>query len=151
MKLLYWANAALSKIDIKTIAHTHLMNLAHATRESFYLAMLDHDEVILVDHVDTPEVWKMVTRLGHRSPFHCTATGLVLVADMQDAAIDMMIARHGLKRFTGTTITTTARLKKRLKEVQELGYSIVDGEYKPDLCAVAVPIWDHSNNGSPAP
>jgi DNA-binding IclR family transcriptional regulator len=68
----------------------------------------------------------------------------VLVADMEDAAIEMMIARHGLKRFTATTITSATRLKKRLKEVQDLGYSIVDGEYKADLCAVAVPIWDHS-------
>jgi IclR family acetate operon transcriptional repressor len=144
MRLLGWGNVALARIDLKTIAHPHLVKLAHETRESFYLALLDQDEVILVDHVDTPEVWKMVTRLGHRSPFHCTATGLVLAADMQDGAIDAMIVRHGLKRFTSTTITSAARLKKRLKEVRDLGYSIVDGEYKADLSAVAVPIWDHS-------
>jgi IclR family acetate operon transcriptional repressor len=144
MRLLGWGNAALARIDLKTLAHTHLVKLAHETRESFYLALLDHDEVILVDHVDTPEIWKMVTRLGHRSPFHCTATGLVLVAAMDDEATDAMINRHGLRRFTTTTITSVSKLKKRLKEVRELGYSIVDGEYKPDLCAVAVPIWDHS-------
>ena len=144
MKLLGWGNAALSRLDLKTIAHPHLIELSHATRESFYLALLDHDEVILVDHVDTPEIWKMVTRLGHRSPFHCTATGLVLAADMQEHEVDAMIERHGLKKFTATTLTTPTKLKKRLKEVHELGYSIVDGEYKTDLCAVAVPIWDHT-------
>lgn len=146
MRLLGWGNAALARIDLKTLAHPHLLKLAHETRESFYLALLDHDEVILVDHVDTPEIWKMVTRLGHRSPFHCTATGLVLVGAMQDSAVDDMIARHGLKRFTPKTITSVAKLKRRLKEVRELGYSIVDAEYKPDLCAVAVPIWDHAGN-----
>jgi IclR family KDG regulon transcriptional repressor len=144
MRLLGWGNVALARIDVKTIAHAHLLKLAHETRESFYLALLDHDEVILVDRVDTPEIWKMVTRLGHRSPFHCTATGLVLVADMQDSAVNEMITRHGLKRFTSSTITSVAKLKKRLKQVRELGYSIVDGEYKPDLFAVAVPIWDHT-------
>lgn len=146
MRLLGWGNAALSRIDLKTIAHPHLQKLAHETRESFYLALLDHDEVILVDHVDTPEIWKMVTRLGHRSPFHCTATGLVLVAALQDGEVDAMIARHGLKRFTQSTITSVTKLKKRLKEVRELGYSIVDAEYKADLTAVAVPIWDHAGN-----
>jgi DNA-binding IclR family transcriptional regulator len=144
MRLLGWGNVALARIDVKTIAHAHLLKLAHETRESFYLALLDHDEVVLVDRVDTPEIWKMVTRLGHRSPFHCTATGLVLVADMQDSAVDEMITRHGLKRFTSSTITSVAKLKKRLIQVRELGYSIVDGEYKPDLFAVAVPIWDHT-------
>jgi DNA-binding IclR family transcriptional regulator len=55
-----------------------------------------------------------------------------------------MIKRHGLKKFTPKTITSASKLKKRLKEVHELGYAICDGEYKPDLCAIAVPLWDHS-------
>ena len=36
------------------------------------------------------------------------------------------------------------KLKKRLKEVQRLGYAIADGEYKLDLCAIAVPVADHT-------
>jgi IclR family KDG regulon transcriptional repressor len=144
MKLLGWGNVALSRIDLKTIAHQHLLRLAHETRESFYLALLDHDEVVLVDRADTPEIWKMVTRLGSRSPFHCTATGLVIAAELSDETVDEMIQRHGLKKFTPKTITSASKLKKRLKDVRQLGYAICDGEYKPDLCAIAVPLWDHS-------
>jgi len=144
MKLLGWGNAALARLDLKTIAHPHLQKLAHETRESFYLALLDHDEIVLVDRVDTPEIWKMVTRLGLRSPFHCTATGLVITAAMDDEDVNGMIQRHGLKRFTSKTITSAAKLKKRLKDVQRLGYAIADGDYKPDLFAVAVPIADHT-------
>jgi DNA-binding IclR family transcriptional regulator len=144
MKLLGWGNAALATIDLKTIAHPHLQKLAHETRESFYLALLDHDEVVLVDRADTPEVWKMVTRLGSRSPFHCTATGLVIAAAMTDDVVQTMIERHGLKKFTSKTITSAAKLTKRLRDVRRLGYAICDGEYKPDLCAIAVPLWDHT-------
>jgi IclR family pca regulon transcriptional regulator len=144
MKLLDWGNAALSKIDLKTIAHTHLLTLAHETRESFYLAMLDHDEVILIDHVDTPEIWKMVTRLGHRSPFHCTASGLVLTSDLPSEEVDAMIERQGLRKYTSKTVTTPAKLKRRIEEVKKQGFAIADGEYKTDLCAIAVPVWDHS-------
>ena len=144
MKLLGWGNAALARLDLKTIAHPHLQKLAHETRESFYLALLDHDEIVLVDRVDTPEIWKMVTRLGFRSPFHCTATGLVITAAMDDAAVNGMISRHGLKKFTPKTLTNVTKLKKRLKDVRRLGYAIADGEYKPDLCAIAVPIADHT-------
>jgi IclR family transcriptional regulator, KDG regulon repressor len=144
MKLLGWGNAALSRIDLKTLAHQHLLKLAHETRESFYLALLDHDEVVLVDRADTQEIWKMVTRLGSRSPFHCTATGLVIAAAMSDESVNELLQRHGLKKFTPKTITSATKLKKRLKEVRELGYAVCDGEYKPDLCAIAVPLWDHS-------
>lgn len=144
MKLLDWGNAALARVDLKNFAHSHLVKLAQETRESFYLAILDHDDVILIDHVDTPEIWKMVTRLGHRSPVHCTATGHVLIADLDLAELDDLLNRRGLQRFTETTITSKTKLKKRLEEVRKQGYAIADGEYKPDLCAVAVPIWDHS-------
>jgi DNA-binding IclR family transcriptional regulator len=146
MKVLGWGNAALERIDFKAIAHPHLAKLAEETRESFYLALLDHDEIILIDRVDTPEVWKMVTRLGQRSPFHCTATGLVIAAAMSDEAIEEMISRHGLRKFTPRTTTNALKLKRRLKEIQRLGYAVADGEYKPDLCAVAVPIWDHAGS-----
>ncbi len=86
----------------------------------------------------------MVTRLGYRSPFHCTATGLVLAAEMEEEDVNGMINRHGMKRFTAKTMTTPAKLKKRLVETRRLGYAVVDAEYKPDLCAIAVPIRDHT-------
>lgn len=144
MKLLDWGNAALAKVDLKNIAHSHLVKLAQETRESFYLAILDHDDVILIDHVDTPEVWKMVTRLGHRSPVHCTATGLVLIADLNQQELDNVLARRGLQKYTSKTVTSKLKLKKRLEDVRAQGYAIVDGEYKPDLFAIAVPIQDHT-------
>jgi len=143
MKLLDWGYTALSKIDLKSIAHPRLQNLAHQTRESFYLALLDQNEVILIDHVDTPEVWKMVTRLGHRSPLHCTASGLILISEMEPFELDEIFRRRPLTKFTDKTITSIAKLRTRLKEVRRTGFSIVDGEYKEDLCAIAVPIRDH--------
>ncbi|MBI4418407.1 MAG: IclR family transcriptional regulator [Ignavibacteriales bacterium] len=144
MRLLEWGHAALSRIDLKTVAHPTLQKLAHETRESFYLAILDHDDVIIVDHVDTPEVWKMVTRLGHRSPVHCTATGLVLAADLEADDLERLVGRKGLKKYTDATITGLGALKRRLAKIRQDGHSIVDGEYKPDLCAIAVPLRDHS-------
>ncbi|MEX2116203.1 MAG: IclR family transcriptional regulator [Bacteroidota bacterium] len=144
MKLLEWGHAALSRIDLKSIAHPYLLKLANQTRESFYLAILDQDDVIIIDHVDTQEVWKMVTRLGHRSPIHCTATGLVLAAGLDDGEMDAIIQRKGLRKFTDSTITAVARLKRRIAQIRKDGFSIVDGEYKADLCAIAVPIRDHS-------
>jgi DNA-binding IclR family transcriptional regulator len=143
MKLLDWGNAALEKIDLKTVVHPHLVHMANETRESYYLAILDSYEVIIIDRADTPEIWSMVARLGGRSPVHATASGQVLIADLPPEGLDQFIERSGLKRFTPKTITNIGRLKKRLKDVKRLGYSVADAEYKADLCAVSVPIHDH--------
>jgi len=143
IKLLDWGNAALSRIDLKTVAHPHLIRMARETKQSYYLAILDHYEVIIVDRADTPEIWTMVARLGQRSPVHATASGQVLISDLRPEVLDKIIKRSGLKRYTRQTITSLKKLRIRLQEVKESGFSIADAEYKPDLCALAVPICDH--------
>ena len=55
-----------------------------------------------------------------------------------------MIERQGLRKYTSKTVTTPAKLKRRIEEVKKQGFAIADGEYKTDLCAIAVPVWDHS-------
>ncbi len=143
MKLIDWGNRALEKIDLKSITHPHVVRMAHETRESYYVAVLDENEVIIIDRADTPEIWRMVARLGQRSPVHATASGQVLVAEVGEEALDLIVGRSAFKRFTPRTLTSVSRLKERLKEVRRTGYVVADAEYKPDLCAIAVPIRDH--------
>jgi len=146
MKLIDWGNAALDKIDLKSIAHPHLVTLAYETKESFYLMVMDSNnkQIIIIDRVDTPEVWGIVARLGTSSPFHCTATGQVITAGMHEEELDQLIKTKGLKKYTSKTITSTVKLKKKLKQVREERFAICDREYKNDLIALAVPIFEHS-------
>jgi IclR family transcriptional regulator, KDG regulon repressor len=144
MKLLDWGNAALDKIDLKSIAHPHLVTLAYETKESFYLTVMDNNEIIIIDRVDTPEVWGIVARLGTRSPFHCTATGQVITAGMHEEDLDRLIKVKGLKKYTPKTITSATALRKKLKKVREEGFAVCEREYKDDLIAIAVPIYEHS-------
>ena len=150
IKLLDWGNSALSRIDLKTVAHPHLVRMANETKESYYLAILDHHEVIIVDRVDTPEIWTMVARLGQRSPVHATASGQVLISDLKPDVLEKIIERSGMKKYTPKTITSLRKLKQRLEEVKEEGYAVADAEYKPDLCALAAPIFDHHSRVSAA-
>lgn len=143
MKLIDWGNRALEKIDLKTVTHPHLVRMAHETRESYYVAILDDNEVIIIDRADTPEIWRMVARLGQHSPVHATASGQVLMAEATDEVLAAAIQHTGLKRFTPQTITSMGRLRNRLKDVRRDGHVVNDAEYKPDLCVIAVPLRDH--------
>lgn len=143
MKLVEWGHAALERVDLKQVARPYLEQLANETRESFYLAVLDNLEVILIDRADTPEMWRIVARLGSRSPVHATATGQVLISEAAPEVVDRVIERTGLRKFTEKTIINPVQLRKRLEQVRKQGFAITDAEYKSDLCAVAVPIRDH--------
>ncbi len=144
LKPIEWGNAALEKIDLKVIAHQYLVNFAYETKESIYLTVLDDGEIIIIDRVDTPDVWRIVARLGTRSPFHCTATGQVIVSDLPDEEVNKLIREKGLKKYNPRTISSPAELKKKLKKVHKQGYAVADKEYKEDLVAIAVPIYEHS-------
>ncbi len=143
MKLAEWGNAALERIDLKAIVHPYLVRLSVETKKSFYLAMLDDYEVIIVDRADTTDIWQIVTRLGQRSPIHCTASGMAMVSEMREEQLDEIIREKGLRKYTNKTIVTARALKKKLGEVRTLGYAVADGDYKPDLFALAAPIKDH--------
>lgn len=141
MRLAQWGHAVLEWTDVRHVAHDRLVALAKKTSESFYVSMLEGTEVVLVDRADTPDVWKMIYRLGVRPPAHATAAGLVLLAGADARTIGSVIKRHGLEQFTARTTTSPDALAIRLETIRRSGYAISDGEHRPDLCSVAVPIF----------
>jgi DNA-binding IclR family transcriptional regulator len=144
VRLVEFGSAKLGRIDLNTTARPHLERLAQETHECVYLGVLEHGQVILLQHLDNQDMWKIVTRLGTTSPAHCTAIGQVLLAGLPDEEVAKIVLERGLKRYTKKTITSEARLRKRLTEVRSDAFAAVDGDYKPDLCAVAAPIHDHT-------
>jgi IclR family KDG regulon transcriptional repressor len=146
VKLVELGAAKLGRIDFTATARPFLEQLANETHESVYLGVLDHGQVILVQHIDSQDMWKVVTRLGNTSPAHCTAIGQVLLAGLKEEEVSKMFSGRGLEKYTKTTISTMPALRKRLAQVRAQDFAVVDGEYKPDLCAVAAPVRDHTGN-----
>ncbi|MCS7230418.1 MAG: IclR family transcriptional regulator [Candidatus Kryptonium sp.] len=132
--------AKLNKINLGYDSYKYLEELAKKTGESVYLAVLHNYRVVLIQRVDSPSMWSLVTQLGLRSPVHCTASGQVLISEMSDEELSQFIKKTGLKKYTEKTITRLSELKMRLKKVREQGFAIVDREYNPELVAVAAPI-----------
>ena len=134
--------AKLNKMNLAYDSHRYLEELAKKTGESVYLAVLSNYRVVLIQRVDSPGMWSLVTKLGLRSPVHCTASGQVLISEFSDEEISQLVKKFGLKKYTDKTITKVTELKQRLKKVRQQGFSVVDREYNPELVAVAAPIRD---------
>ncbi len=132
--------AKLNKMNLGYDSYKYLEELANKTGESVYLAVLNNYRVVLIQRVDSPNMWSLVTKLGLRSPVHCTASGQVLISEMSDKELSELVRKVGLKKYTDKTITSLSELKARLKRVREQGFSVVDREYNPELVAVAAPI-----------
>ncbi|MCL2669755.1 MAG: hypothetical protein FWE89_03625, partial [Syntrophaceae bacterium] len=85
--------------------------------------------------------------LGQRFPLWLGATGMAMTAYLSDAEIDKVIEimRREHPIFNRETTFNTDQYRNKLKEIKKRGYAITCGDHRPDICALAAPIFDQTN------
>jgi DNA-binding IclR family transcriptional regulator len=118
--------------------------LSEATGVLVRLAILDNNEVVHIEQVDSREGMHPFSRQGWRAKLHCSALGKAMMAF---AAPDVrrMAIESGLEPRTKWSITSVEALDRDLEKTRARGYSIDDREYEPELRCVAAPIFDYAN------
>ena len=134
------AGVLLSQLDLRAVADPYLRRLAAETRETVNLAIWDRHQVVVIEHLSSPEPVTYVGWIGDREPAHCTSPGKALLAfsppDVVRAVIDA-----GLAAYSPRTIVEPELLLAHLAEVRRRGYAINEGENHEGLNGVAAPIW----------
>lgn len=144
-KLVELGNRLLSQIDFRTEARSFLVELAENTKETVHLVILDQNEVLYIDKVESnsnPTGLRMASMLGARIPAHCCAVGKVLLAALPEKELEKMISSKGLPKRTENTIIDFAKLKEHLQLVRENGYALDQEENEIGIHCVAAPIRD---------
>lgn len=147
MKLFQIGNAALYSSDIRTIAKPYLKELVDRCNETANLAILDGEEVVYIDQLESTNmvIVKMFAKVGSRGPAHCTGAGKVLLAYTSEKELEEILSHMELIRYTNETITDPAHLKKELERIRGQGYALDMGEREEDMRCVAAPVKNHEN------
>jgi len=66
---------------------------------------------------------------GTRLPLHALASGKALLATLPPDQLDRYFAEAKLEKFTPSTITSEAKLRKQLADVRRTGFAYTDDEY----------------------
>ncbi|MCA1647106.1 MAG: IclR family transcriptional regulator [Chloroflexi bacterium] len=143
--ILELAGVALGQMDLRQLAAPLLRQLSIATRETVSLAILDGTQVVLIEHLPSPEPIKYLGGIGHRTPAYCSSGGKAMLAFLPQTVVELVIA-GGLERYTPATLTTREAFLQDLRRTRRRGYSINNGEYTDSLAAAAAPIWDNAAN-----
>jgi IclR family acetate operon transcriptional repressor len=85
---------------------------------------------------------RAITGVGGRVLLHSSGAGKVLLAHMENARLQRLLATMDLPRETPRTITDRGRLEAALDETRILGYAIDDEEHALGLRCVAAPLFD---------
>jgi IclR family transcriptional regulator, acetate operon repressor len=144
----YYAGAKLATLsegrsrfgELRLRARPLLRSLTEATRETANLVVLDDLQAVYIETMPSPQVVRLFTAVGNRTPLHATGAGKALLANLPAARRDALLERLDLRGYTARTIVDRAALRRTLDEVREKGYALDDEEYDEGVRCVAVAV-----------
>ncbi len=113
--------------------------LSLLSRETVHLGVLDNNEVLHIEKVDSPELVGVSSRVGTRAAPHVTGLGKALLAAGPDDEFESYIAQARARKDP-YTLLDAAGLRQEIALARERGYSIDDGESSPGVRCLAVAI-----------
>ena len=122
-------------------ARPYLVDLVAELGEDAGLGLPDGNEILYVDQVESDNPVQVRDWTGTRAPMHAVPSGLVLLAEWPDDALEAYL-RAGLAALTRRTLTDPARLRRRLVEVRRAGCAWGLEEFAEGIDSVAAPIRD---------
>jgi DNA-binding IclR family transcriptional regulator len=146
-KLVELGQLLLGQLDLRKEAEFLLKDLAERTKETVHMVILDQNEIVYIDKVETDQNssgLRMASKIGLRNPVHSCAVGKVLLAHFSEEELNQFIKEKGLQKRTENTIIDPIRLKEHLKSVQRQGYAIDDEENEKGIRCVAAPIYNEA-------
>jgi IclR family transcriptional regulator, KDG regulon repressor len=141
-KVLTWNAVYTSGLDIRNKARPALEELHRDTRETISLYILDGDERMCVDRIESPESLRMTTRVGERMPIHIEASGKVLLAFVSPVLRKGVISRVCKKPAASGKRPSRQALLDDLKKIRARGYAVSHGERAVGASCVSAPVFD---------
>ena len=141
-------NLAMSTLSNSVIgAHRHsiLQALSKEVDETCNLTVLDGNEIVYLDRVETNWAYRIHLPVGSHLPLHCTAAGKLFLANMKPAARRRLISSLTLSRHTALTITDPEALHEHLNKIAAEGVGYDAGEFLDGLVAISVPVIGDDN------
>ena len=104
-----------------------LRELALKTGESATFYIRQGQERVVLAREEGTNAIRFTVQVGQRMDLYAGAAGKVLLAYLNDAERDILLARIQLTKLTTSTISNVKALVAELKEVRQKGYAISKG------------------------
>jgi IclR family KDG regulon transcriptional repressor len=140
VRLVELGNRAQLELDICRIAAPFLQGLNVEFDETAHLTVLDRDEVLYVDCVESRRRLRTYSVIGVRAPLYCTSVGKAILAFLPEKEIRRIAREKGLAKITAATIDSEEKLMAAVEDIRKRGYAVDDMEHEEHLRCVGAPI-----------
>lgn len=138
-KLWVLGSKVIGRLELTKVARPAMERLAALTGETVHLSVLENEDVIYVDKIESSHHIRAFTHVGQRAPAYTMATGKAMLSRMPNAYLERF--RNRLESFTEYTVTTMDALHRDIEEVRQKGYAqVLHGQWRTGIAACACPI-----------
>lgn len=141
-RVLRLSRGFLEQSDLRTLAGPHLSGLRDAVNETAHLGVIDGEQVVYIDKLESDSSVRLVSAVGQTMPVHTTALGKAMLAALGEEDRARFIARLDLASVTSSTMTDHTALLDELRRTAERGWSLDDAENEPNVFCVGAAIVD---------
>jgi DNA-binding IclR family transcriptional regulator len=127
--------------SLAALVRPELTALVRSVGEDAGLALADGNDVLYTDQVECDHPVQVRDWTGTRAPMHAVPSGLVLLAEWPEKALDGYVA-GGLLALTPRTVVDPSQLRDRLEHVRRDGYAWGHEEFVVGIDSVAAPVRD---------
>lgn len=139
-RLFALAHRAMEGLDVREIAHPHLVDLNERCGHTVHLAVREEDEVLYIDKVDSRYPVRMYSRIGKPVAITVAAVAKLLLADLPETERRQVAERLDYPAYTPRSTPGPAAYLKELARVREQGWATDLGGHEESINCVAAPV-----------
>lgn len=139
-KILELGSQKLRRMPLRETAHPFLVQLSADTQKTVHLCVLDRQDVVYIDKIESHRTLPIMSRIGSRAPAYCTGVGKALLSGLPTDQVVSLLREFPLTRRTPETITDPIQLLEEIKATAKRGYAIDNGEHEEGIKCLAASI-----------
>lgn len=143
IKFAHYGSIVLDRLDIIAIVKPYLERLRDKHNETTHMAMLDDDfNIIFMAKELSNSSIQMNSRIGGKMPAYSTATGKVLLAQLDDDKLGKVINTFDFRSNMESGVKNKEELFEEIIKIRKRGYAENLEESEVGLTCFAAPIKD---------
>lgn len=144
LKFLEISRHILESLDLRKQAAPFLTDLMLKTNETVHLSILDENEIVFIDRVESQQSIRAISNIGMRAYPHLVASGKAILAFLPENELKTILSKIKFEEWLPNSIKDVETLIKELESVKMLGFAIDDEEHQKGGRCVAAPIFNYN-------
>lgn len=146
-KIVGLSEKVLGRVDIVSIVHPLIANLANECRETVHFVQRRGTQVVYLDKVaplnPQESAIRMASQVGITRPLYCSGVGKAMLAEMRMDEVEYIWNNSDIEKKTEHTIVTLDKLLTELEKIRKKGYALDNEENELGVRCIAVCIRNH--------